>query len=373
MLYWKRSPELARRLGRSISSGTFALLMTVAIFAKAPAVAEEWGKVVGDAKREGKVVVAVPPGAPWRSLVLGFTREYPEIDTEITGIGEHAFASRVLAERKAGQKLWDVFVGGAPGSARIKNAKAVVPIRPALLLPEVKGDQYLHGGVDFGFIDVEKRYIYAFIGQLQPLVFTNRTSVPISQLTTPRQIIDPKFRGKIVIEDPRVVGPGSARVGGLLTAYGEDFVRKLFAEQEPVLTRDPRQVVEWLIRGRYPIGIGIRETILKDFRDRGLGKEVEPVIAPEAVVYNTSGGNVSLLEGTPHPNATRVFINWLLSKRGQELMAELLLQNSRRTDVNPADPDAFPDPKHLRQYTRNDEAWGPVHEKVIEMAKGLIK
>jgi iron(III) transport system substrate-binding protein len=208
---------------------------------------------------------------------------------------------------------------------------------------------------------------------LQPLVFANRTSVPVSELTTPRQIIDPKFRGKIVIEDPRVVGPGSARVGGLLTAYGEDFVRKLFAEQHPVLTRDPRQVVEWLIRGRYPIGIGIRETILKDFGDRGLGKDVEPVTAPEAVVYNTSGGNISLLEGAPHPNAARVLINWLLSKKGQELMAELLRQNSRRTDVKPGDPDAFPDATQLEKYTRNDEAWGATHEKVIEMAKNLIK
>ena len=362
------------RNGTTGRCGFVMPLVIVSMFAMVlPAIAQEWEKVLAEATRERKVVVAVPPGAPWRSLMLGFAREYPEIGMEVSAIRSDSFAPRVIAERKAGQKLWDVFVGGIPGSASLKSTNAVVPLRPALILPEVKGNQYWHGGVDFGFMDVEKSYIYGFIGLLAIPIYANRTTIPTPQLTSPRDIISPRFKGKIVIEDPRGFGAGSARLAGLLTAYGEDFIRRLLTEQEPVLTRDPRQVVEWLIRGRYPIGIGIRETILKDFRDRGLGKDVEPVTAPEAVVYNTSGGNVSLLEGTPHPNATRVFINWLLSKRGQELMAELLLQNSRRTDVNPADPDAFPDPKHLRQYTRNDEAWGPVQGTVAEIARSLIK
>jgi len=350
-----------------------ALAVAVVIVGKTQLSAQEWDQVVAAAKKEGKVVVAGPPGAIYRPIMKDFQTKYPEIQLEFTGLRSSSFASRVLAERKAGKKLWDVFVGGMPGAVRVKRVGGLAELRPALILPEVKGDKNWYGGVDYGFLDKDKKYVFAFIGELQTLVYVNRTSIPSSQFSSPKQLLDAKFKGKIVMEDPRKPGAGTARMAGLMAAYGENFIKKLFTEQSAVYTRSPRQLVEWLVRGRYPIGIGIRESALKEFRAQGLGKDVEPVTAREAEVFSTSGGNIALIEGGRHPNAAKVYINWLLSKRVQKLYAEKSFHNSRRTDVPVIRPENFPNPKRLKQYIKNDEAWRGSHRKIMRLAKKLIK
>ena len=50
-----------------------------------------------------------------------------------------------------------------------------------------------------------------------------------------------------------------------------------------------------------------------------------------------------MFNGSPHPNATKVFVNWLLSKEGQTLMSKVRGSASRRTDV----PTDFIDPDRL--------------------------
>ena len=89
--------------------------------------------------------------------------------------------------------------------------------------------------------------------------------------------------------------------------------------------------------------------------------------------WNHGAGGVMLLEGAPHPNAAKVYINWLLSRSTQERLAKAIGDNSRRTDVAPADLRTFPDPKRLHQYIRQDEGWVEKIQKAMELAQAWIK
>ncbi len=335
----------------------------------------EWEQAVAAARREGKLVIAGPPGATYRAATLGFQQQYPDIQIEYTGLSGRDIGPRFLMERQADQKLWDVHVGGSNTMHTVLIPGGVLAdIRPALLLPEVKDDANWYGGFDFGFTDTAKKYAYAFVANVTPPIHVNRSIVSESQFSSPRQLLEPRFKGKIIMEDPRAAGAGARQLAALMSAYGEDFGRKLLTEQDIVYTRDLRQLVEGVVRGRYPIGIGsVTGGTLQEFLEQGLGKDIESIKAPEVEVWTAGFGAVALVEGGPHPSAAKVFINWLLTRSTQESWAKTTGDNSRRRDVSVANPETFPNPDQLQQYIRNDEAWEVTREKAVELAERIIR
>ena len=96
-------------------------------------------------------------------------------------------------------------------------------------------------------------------------------------------------------------------------------------------------------RGRYPIGIGLEPNTLNDYQAQGIGKNVSPLPASYYKIQQISVGfgGVGLIDRAPHINAAKVYINWLLSKQGQEAWVKVP-RNSRRMDVEPAFPELTP-------------------------------
>ncbi len=335
--------------------------------------AQEWKQVLAAAKREGKVVIAGVTGARARSVLKdAFQSKYPEIKVDYTGLPGRSKIARIMMERRVGQKLWDVWFSGTGSSTAFKNTGALQDIRPALILPEVKGDKYWYGGFDFAFIDKEKKYLFAYSNILRAPVYINRSIIPSSQISSARQLLDPKFRGKIAIVDPRRGGGGRASVTALRLAYGDEFAKKLLTKQAPVFNTNYRQTAEWVVRGRYPIIIGSSRKQFQEFWAQGLGKGIE-VLPSDSNMMGSDTSIVGLIEGTPHPNAARVYINWLLSKNAQELYAKATATNSRRTDVEPVHPESFPKPELLNQYIRQNEAFVVESTKTMRLARGWIK
>jgi len=369
------------RLQGMVAGRTLRLLLLVVVLAGIALIAgttharaQEWKQVSAAAKREGKVVVSGPTGANTRAVLKDkFEAKFPGVEVEYTGLPGRNRIPRIMAERRAGKKFWDIYIGGPGSMLRVlKPAGALANLRPEFIRSDVKDDKNWYGGLAFGFLDNEQKYVYGFHGNLQETVWVNRTSIPPSQLSSPKQLIDPKFKGKIAIDEPRTGGPGISRVTALMMAYGEDFIKKLLTEQDVVIVRNYRQMAEWAVRGRYPIVVGLSAQMLQEFWAQGLGKDVK-VVRPKAAVWTVSAAALSLMEGTPHPNAAKVYINWLLSKEGQELYAKATASNSRRTDVAPVNPDIFPDPKQLNQYIKQDEVFEDGARKTRRLARSWIK
>ena len=159
-----------------------------------------------------------------------------------------------------------------------------------------------------------------------------------------------------------------------ILALGEEFLSKLYT-QDVVLTQDRRQLVEWLVRGRYPIAIGIRPVELENFQSQGLGKNVKP-LAPESdagVRISQGSGAVVLISRAPHPNASKVYLNWLLSRAGQVAWTKITKENSRRLDVTEGDPKARPDPKkrYYGDVAKEENLYLP--DRCIEIGKKLFR
>ena len=295
----------------------------------------KWDKILAGAKKEGKVAVAGPPGTAYREVMRGFEKKYPEINLEFQGFTPATFTARFSKERHAGQYLWDIYITG-PTSFDVTGKKAgeLDRLRPVLILPEVRDEGAWLGGFGKAFLDSEKQYIFAFQAEITPQVQVNREFIPESELNSVNGLLNPKWKGKIVIDDPRVDGPGSGRIALWVGQLGEEFVRALL-KQDLALTRDGRQLADWLARGKYPIAIGANDTEISELQKLGIGSKIEPLGGKlaEAWRMGTGWGAVRLVNKAPHPNAAAVFINWLLSKEGQTGWATTGGRPSRRMDV----------------------------------------
>lgn len=333
---------------------------------------QDWEKTLASAKREGKVIVAGPPGQSYRDALVQFQKAYPNIQVEYFGIQGSQFAPRIIQERRAGQFLWDINIGGGSTMFNVlMPANTLDPFRPALTLPEIFQDKNWRGGFDDGWVDLQKKYIYAFLSYLQYVVYINRDVIPETQFTKAEDLWDPKWKGKIILHDPRREGIGNHQGTVILLNFGEGLLRRLFTEQAPVITKDYRQLVEWVVRGRYPIGVGVNPPHLTEFQKEGVGRNVKPLKDPRLTSAIAGFGNVAIINRAPNPSATKVYVNWLLSKEGQTIFARITGQNSRRLDAEVGDPEGLPLPgiSYLNgQKQENQEA----RKKVNQIAREIL-
>jgi len=164
-------------------------------------------------------------------------------------------------------------------------------------------------------------------------------------------ILDSRWKGKIVSLDPHL---GRTSRTGISVLYhnpdlGPRYIRRLFGEMNVTLTRDEVQLVNWLSVGKFSIAFFTSE--VRQARIQGLPvKQFDPSGFKEgAAVGSTGRGGLSLINRAPHPNAARVFINWLLSREGQVQFQRILKiwgLDSMREDI-PKD-DVLPEARRIK-------------------------
>ncbi|OGQ84024.1 MAG: hypothetical protein A3F90_14630 [Deltaproteobacteria bacterium RIFCSPLOWO2_12_FULL_60_19] len=333
----------------------------------------DWDKTLAAAKKEGKVVVAGPPGQQFRNALSAFRKSYPEIQVDYVGIQGRDFTPRIMQERRADQYLWDVHVGGASSMFVSLLPNGVLdPLRPSVTLPEVLLDKNWKGGFDDGWMDLEKKYIYGFPNYLIHGVQINRDFVPETEFGKADNLWDPKWKGKITWHDPRGEGSGANQALMILIHFGEQALKRLFRDQEIILTQDYRQQAEWLVRGRYPIGLGVLNTVLWTLQNEGLGKNVRPLKDLRLISATPGFGNAALINRAPHKNAAKIYINWLLSREGQSSYAEHTGDNSRRLDLPPVNAETATEPgvKYLNTMKQDHIE---TRRKAGQIAKEIFK
>jgi iron(III) transport system substrate-binding protein len=353
-----------------LRTAIMALLSCAA--ATAASAAQDWATVVAKAKQEGTVVVHGGPGKNYfATLVTAFTKAYPDIKVQFSGAAGAIETPKVLRERQAGIYGWDVWVSGPSTMlSTLKPAGMLQPLRP-ILRPDVMEDDKWVSGFDFGWMDNDQQFVYGFDGTLQHPLMINWDFVPKSSLTALADLAKPQFAGKIVWHDPRVSGTGNGTSQTLYRNMGEQSLVALY-KNNVVYTVNGHQIAEWVVRGRYPVALGFEDPELSDFQAQGLGRNIGPV--PDSMLpiqqISTGFGGVAFVDRAPHPNAAAVYINWLLSKDGQEAWTSLP-RNSRRSDVTPSLP-AFA-PKPGRDYfVGQAEKNNPERVWLLQLAKQAI-
>ena len=200
------------------------------------------------------------------------------------------------------------------------KAKAVDPIKPALLLPEVTDPSKWWRG-RLRYVDSEGMYLLVFNGQSRVDVAYNTQSVDAATIKSYWDILDPKWKGKIVSFDPMHGAAGTTmRFIYYNPKLGREFLKRLFTETDVTISRDSRQMGDWLAGGRYAFAVlnGISRMDLGKARDQGLPVFwFGPKDLDEGAAITAASGGVALFNQAPHPNAARVAVNWLLSREGQ--------------------------------------------------------
>jgi iron(III) transport system substrate-binding protein len=329
-----------RRL--SIYFGCAAALLCFALAPRAPAGAAEWEKVLAGAKKEGEVRLWGDQEITHPDIIAAFHREHPYIKAVTVSGRVGDLMPRIIAERRAGRYLADLYSGGLGGRAfyDFQRAGVLDPIKPALILPEVlDGSKWVNG--QHHYADGEKQFVFMYEGSVAGLgLHFNRTLVDPKEFTSYWDLLKPKWKGKILLfERPGTGSPSAVRFYHN-PQLGPDFLRRLFTETEMVVSQDRRQSSDWLGHGKYALCIDCGDTD----RARKQGLPVDEFshenLKEAGHEISTSGNSgLALINNAANPNAARVFINWFLSRDGQTVWQEAMNikvvepSDSMRTDV----------------------------------------
>ena len=317
----------------------FCLVRSDVVFAQASqTLAGDWEKTVEAGRKEGKVVASIPPSAELRKLMeLSFPKRYG-IGVEFVPARGGNIIRRMVDEAKAGVQYFDVHIGGTESIITgLLPENVLEPVEPFFALPEV-GDpkQWWAGHI---WADNAKRFIYAFVAYQTVSLWSNSNEYKPAEFRSFDDLLNPKLQGRIGISDPRTPGSGSSMWSYMNYIKGEEYLKRLVG-QKLFVTRDLRLLAENLAKGKIAITSGIGYSEFLPFIKANL--PVTPLSVPKEGLYVSGGyGHLTILKNQPHPNATKVFVNWLLSRDGQEIFSRGMGVGTRRLDI---------DTKWLREF-----------------------
>ena len=301
----------------------------------------EWEKTLEAAKKEGQV--SVYGSDTFENFLRGeFQKRFPWIKSTFVGARGPIIGPKILTERRAEKYLVDIVLTGPGTPYRILyKAKVLDPIGPALILPEVLDRSKWFQGMHH-YVDSEEKYILIYEATVQSGdIAYNTKLVNPGELQSYWDLLDPKWKGKIVSMDPKVSGAVSRGVRFFYfhLRLGPDFLKRLFGEMDITLSRDFTQMVDWLASGKNSLAIFAGSSETAKAAEQGLAvREFPPGHFREGDAVSPFNGTICLMNRAPHPNAAKVLINWLLSKEGQSaaqkhLAAEGNVRESLREDI----------------------------------------
>ncbi len=295
----------------------------------------DWDRTIVEAKKEGQLSL-YKATVKFERVAARFKEKYG-IAVDPLALNSSQIAERVSREYRAGLYNVDVISTGSGGVRLLAPMGLLGPLDDVAALPEVLDGSNWFGGK----LPLVDHYEIDFVGGIVGTIWRNTELVGEKEITRMKDLLNPKWKGKIVFEDPQNRGTGTLWFRQYYPILGEDFM-KAFMRQEPIVLRDRRLEVEWLARGKYPILLGGQTELLVEFRKAG--SPIQLVETEEGECITPGSGMIEIAARPSHPAAARLFINWFLSKEGQTLMSQENLVPSLRVDVPTShlDPEVLP-------------------------------
>jgi iron(III) transport system substrate-binding protein len=266
---------------------------------------EDWSKVVAEAKKEGRLVLytAYVGQKSTKEIAAAFEKKYG-IPVEVLEGRASEIRERVRVEQSAGRYAADVmFTSEGQTKLYDREDKTVAPLPMTPARAGVKKEFHLQVPM-------------ASVMSIPYGILINTNIVkPADEPKTWVDVADPKWKGKILGDDPRAAGGGFLWYFVTYNAFGEDYHKKL-AENAPVFNRDQRESHRRVARGEYALYLPM---ILPDALSLK-GLPVKTIVPPEGVPY-VLYGNI-MLKNAPHPNAAKLYIDFLQTREPQLIYAQ---------------------------------------------------
>jgi iron(III) transport system substrate-binding protein len=298
----------------------------------------DWDRTIELAKKEGKVVVSLPASTELRAAIERLFEKRYGIDVEPVVGRASTLVRKMVDESRAGVRYVDLHMGGSESVVTGMLPEGIIaPLEPFMMLPEVKDPKQWWGG--HIWVDNAKKFVYSTLAYQSESLWFNSQLMKADEVRSFDDLLDDRLKGKIGFLDPRTPGSGASMWSYLREVKGEEYLRKL-AGQKLQLSRDQRVLAEILAKGKIAMVLGLTYYSYAPFIKAGLPVEALPV--PKEGVYVSGGsGHLVVLKNAPHPNATRLFLNWFLSHEGQDVYTRAMHQATRRLDI---------DTKFLREF-----------------------
>jgi ABC-type Fe3+ transport system substrate-binding protein len=340
---------------------------------------QQWEKLVAAARKEGRLAVFGQPYPLVRERLPKLFKERYGIVIEWTATGGRELAARIVSEHKVNQYNFDATMAGATSLKTLQDANGLTPIGSILIDADVKdASKWKYGGPSF--VDDEGQYIMRLTLYSYNAVAIHSGVVKPDEITW-EALLDPKWKGKISFLALGVRGGGESFASRVLMEFGEEYFKRFFLGQEVMLSSSQRQLGDWLARGIRPIAVGLDagNEIPRLERD-GIPVAVVPyrkMGAYKGKVMSqglTSGSSdISLLKNAPHPNAAKLFVNWLITKEGQELYNRAIDGASVRADLDDSWVPDYSVPRPKEPWVLTDTpAYKEVEAKHLKRAKELL-
>jgi iron(III) transport system substrate-binding protein len=302
------------------------------------------------ARKEGQLTIYTT-GTTTGPIFAKFQEKYPFIRVQVSRAGSVEITRKTLEEYGAGYYSVDTFDLSTSGLIPLRDRGALQPFaspEEANLSPDTIEPKHFW---------VSDRLTVTGIG------FNTKAIDPKDAPKTYRDMLDPKWKGKMAISGS--YGTSANWVGAMVLSEGEDFVRALGKQQIRVYTSTARAVANLMVSGEVTISPDSYYDHITTSRLAGA-----PVawIAPGPVpVLDTA---VAVAAHAPHPHAAMLFIDFMLGKEAQAMIAKLNYV-SPRADMPKGD---LPDMKKLFVANRPDyiaefEHWSRLVDQVF-LGKG---
>lgn len=308
-------------------------LMVTLCFIWSAQVGAQDSALVQAARKEGKVVwytsLALPSST---ALAHAFQDKYKGIEVEVHRTGSQRVLQRVMQEATAGIKNVDLIHTSDAGHFVLLKEKG-------LLL------QYTPKGVE-SFPDGFKDKSGYYFGMRATLSVIAHNPKIVPEKDAPKgwkDLLDPKWSGKEVTAHPGYSGIIMTHVLALVNLYNWDYFRDLAKNKLHLVqsANDPAGVVA---SGERPVGVNGAEYFY--YKTKKQGNPIRIVYPKEGVPLVVSP--VAIAKEAPHPNASKLFVEFIFSKESQQLLADREGLYTGHPDVTyPADKPKLKDLKLL--------------------------
>lgn len=302
-----------------------------------------WQQVVEAAKKEGRVVIYTTPANPpfRRAMADAFDNKYG-IKTEWMVLRGAESKERLLTEQRAGRLVGDIYHGGP--------SPMIDMIEKGLLAesqPPIVGREPSIWAVDPYYYDKDGRLVVVAMSDASTMLLNTQMVKPDAYPKSWLDLVEPMWKGKMILDDPTIGGSGSTAFSSLLELFGEDYWRRM-AKQDIKIMRSRAEEARAIATGERALSIQITAYAALPYLEAG---------APVAL-HTPKEGNIktpypmSIVKNAPHINAAKVLVDFLLSKEGQnaqQLFGHAPIRKDVRLEVHPQIEAAVKAPELVRQ------------------------
>jgi iron(III) transport system substrate-binding protein len=297
------------------------------LLSASPIRAQDRNAIVEGARREGQMALATSISlTEFPKVLAAFKEKYPFLDVN-KGLYQAATGtvlSRVEAEMNARALSFDVLhiASLAPYLNYARTGRLEAYQSPELAA--YPADTY------------DPKYMWATARAIGVVIAYNKNT--LSEDKAPKSWVDllkPEFKGRRIIIQTSAAGTTFNQLYALEKILGEkvlgpDYLKKLGDQQ--LVQAGSAQMTDMLVRGEALIGAGLDQTVA--FQPSTIRNGIVSVYPTEGMPVATAP--IAVLKNAPHPNAAKLFVDFILSKEGQQLFAIDLFQvYSVRKDIAP--------------------------------------